>query len=271
MNEPTFRPGGIDFRTIVSFIRRSPRMNSSQQASWERNAPHYIVDGLPRTTTTSQFAPQSPLDLTALFGRTAPLVVEIGVGSGETLTAGTAIWPECNFIGFEVYEKVLGSAMSKLAKAELHNVRLISGDAVSGLEQLLPPESICELWTFFPDPWQKKRHHKRRLVNQEFAELVVSRLAPGGLWRLATDWDDYAAHIHEVLDNHPKLLNIPTVESHTHSAIPPETETLSPKHGDEPATPGARFAIRPMTRFETRGVSAGRTITDFTYRKVAAI
>ncbi|MDR0436069.1 MAG: tRNA (guanosine(46)-N7)-methyltransferase TrmB [Propionibacteriaceae bacterium] len=240
---PAPENGGAGFHSVVSYIRRSPRMNGSQQASWERNAPRYIVTGLPRATTASQFTTQPPLDLVALFGRDAPLVVEIGVGAGETLTAGATAWPECDFIGFEVYEKVLGSTMSKLAKAELNNVRLIAGDAVSGLEHLLPPESIRELWTFFPDPWQKKRHHKRRLVGPAFAELVLSRLAPGGLWRLATDWDDYATHIHEVLDGHPKLVSVP----------------------------GARFAVRPMTRFEARGVAAGRTITDFTYRKVADV
>ncbi|MDR1354708.1 MAG: tRNA (guanosine(46)-N7)-methyltransferase TrmB [Propionibacteriaceae bacterium] len=231
------------FHTVVSYIRRSPRMNSSQRTSWEHNAQSYIVNGLRRTQSVSQFAPGTPLDLATLFSRVAPLVVEIGVGSGETLTAGALAHPERNFIGFEVYEAVLGSAMSRLAAAEVNNVRLIMGDAVSGLEHLLSANSISELWTFFPDPWQKKRHHKRRLINTTFTDLAVSRLAPGGLWRLATDWEDYARHIHATLNEHPSLINCHSTE-----------------------TP--RFALRPLTRFEARGIAAGRNINDFAYRRI---
>jgi tRNA (guanine-N7-)-methyltransferase len=218
-------------------------MSESQHKSWQRNAPSYLIGGLLRAETASQFTPQPALDAATVFGRSAPLLVEIGIGAGETLAAAGSARPEWNFIGFEVYEKVLSSTMSRLAKAELGNVRLIAGDAVSGLDYLFPPESISELWTFFPDPWPKKRHHKRRLVSTAFADLVVSRLVPGGLWRLATDWDDYATHIRETLDAHPGLTNL-----HPTSAAP-------------------RFALRPVTRFESRGIAAGRTITDFTYQK----
>jgi tRNA (guanine-N7-)-methyltransferase len=217
-------------------------MTAAQQASWQHNADQYIVSGLARADIVTQFAPGPPLDLEALFGRVAPLVVEVGIGSGETLLAGATAWPERDFLGFEVYEKVLGATMTGLAQAGLNNVRLIAGDAVSGLEQLLAPESVSELWTFFPDPWPKKRHHKRRLVSRAFADLVVSRLAPDGLWRLATDWNDYAVSIRETLDAHPGLDNV-------HGATTP------------------RFDLRPLTRFERRGLAAGRTITDFTYRK----
>jgi tRNA (guanine-N7-)-methyltransferase len=218
-------------------------MNGSQASSLVRNAPRYLIDGLAREEDREpQFAPQPPIDWTPMFGRDAPLVVEVGTGAGETLTAAAAARPEVNFVGFEVFERALGSAMILLENAGLHNVRLLHGDALSGLEFLFAPRSISEVWTFFPDPWPKSRHAKRRLVSAEFAALVASRLVDGGVWRLATDWDGYVEHILEVLTpiNEFELV---------------DTE---------------RFGLRPLTKFEGRGVAAGRTIHDFCYRVVDA-
>jgi tRNA (guanine-N7-)-methyltransferase len=197
--------------------------------------------GLPREELRDpQFAPQPSVNWAAVFGRDTKLIVEVGTGAGETLSAAAAARPEIDFIGFEVFERALGSAMILLEDADLDNVRLIHGDALTGLEYLFELRSIAEVWTFFPDPWPKSRHAKRRLVSTEFAELVASRLISGGLWRLATDWDGYAEHILDTLAPNLKFELVST----------------------------ERFALRPVTKFEGRGVAAGRTIHDFCFAVV---
>jgi tRNA (guanine-N7-)-methyltransferase len=217
-------------------------MTAGQQVSWERNAQKYVINGLARSHVGSIFVESSTIDTVALFERKAPLVVEIGIGSGEMITAAALAYPEWDFIGFEVYEKVLGASMSRLAEVGVRNVKLILGDAVSGLEYLFAPDSVAQIWTFFPDPWQKKRHNKRRIINDAFTDLVVSRLENNGIWRLATDWCDYAQHIHKTLDFRDDL-RMPTHE------------------------PNARFDTRPITRFEARAIAQKRDVTDFTYVK----
>lgn len=217
-------------------------MNDSQRTAWQRLGTRYLVDGLDRAAMTVLFVAQAPLDLTSLFGRDAPLLVEVGAGSGENLAAMAAARTTWNLLGFEVYQKVLGSAMSRLDRAGCNNVRLIEGDAVTGLRYLLAPGSIAELHTYFPDPWHKTRHAKRRLISQSFAQLVASRLVPGGLWRLATDWDDYARHIREVFAS---------------PHVKPLFEDVHPES-----------AGRPVTKFEARAIDAGRVVTDFTYRRM---
>jgi len=248
-------------RPVVSFVRRSPRMNASQAMAWERWHTRYLVPGLPRLdaglkraprnprdepglpVAAVQLAPQPPLDLEALFGRTAPLGVEIGSGSGENLAAVAAARPGWNLLGFEVYEKALASTMGRLAKQDADFVKLICADGVGGLELLLEPGSVAEVWTYFPDPWHKARHHKRRLISPDFAALVASRLAPGGRWRLATDWDDYADAIAEVLAGCPGL-----TDEYAGQATPRPPE-------------------RSRTKFERRGLDAGRTIHEFSWIK----
>jgi tRNA (guanine-N7-)-methyltransferase len=173
------------------------------------------------------------------FGREAPLVVEIGCGVGEATVALAARRPECNVLGFEVWRPGVADTLGRLAEAGATNVRLLSVDAVWSMERLLGPGSVHELWTFFPDPWPKKRHHKRRLVTPRFAALASSRLEPGGRWRLATDWPDYARQMQDVLDAEPLLEGGPTV----------------------------RWAERPLTRFERRGLAEGRPVTDLCYAR----
>ena len=233
-------------RPVTTFIRRSPRMNDSQSAAWRRLGDRFLVPGLARGSMTPLFVPQPPIDLDALFGHPAPLLVEIGTGSGENLAAVAGERPEWNLLGFEVYAKVLGSTMSRLERAGCTNVRLIDGDAVTGLQHLLAPGSISELHTYFPDPWHKSRHAKRRLVNDDFAQLVATRLVPGGLWRLATDWPDYAAHIRKVFGSLPQFENV--------------------YPGGAP-----RDGTRPVTKFEARAVSEGRTVTDFVYARIGQV
>ena len=183
-------------------------------------------------------APQPYFDLAAIFGRSAPLVVEIGSGHGETLIAAASTHPEVNFVGFEVFEASIAATLGKIAANGLDNVRLVCADAVSGLAHLIPNHSINELWVFFPDPWQKKRHHKRRLISPDFTDLAGDKLVRGGILRLATDWESYADHMTEVLGGDERFELVST----------------------------ERFATRPVTKFESRGLEAGRMIHDFTYR-----
>ncbi|GAA1374631.1 tRNA (guanosine(46)-N7)-methyltransferase TrmB [Luteococcus sanguinis] len=232
-------------REVVSFVRRSARMNPSQRKAWDTWRGCRVVEVERRETTTS-VADQPPVDWTAVFGREAELCVEIGSGTGETLAALAVARPEANIIGFEVFEPAMASTLSRLARAGVDNVRLVQADAAQGLLHLFEPSSITELCTFFPDPWHKTRHHKRRLVSPGFAELVASRLVPGGLWRLATDWDDYAEWMREVLDVADALENVHAADG-----------------GWAP-----RLDARPVTNFEAKGLRAGRTIRDLTYRRL---
>lgn len=239
-------------RQVVSFVRRSDRMNPPQQKAWARHADQWLVPVTTLETETS-VAPDQRLDLTALFGREAPLAVEIGTGTGESLAAMATAHPDWDILAFEVFQPAVASAMNLLGREGIGNVRFVMNDAAAGLRHLLPPGSITELWTFFPDPWHKTRHHKRRLVQPDFAALVASRLVPatgdtlGGLWRLSTDWEDYAQWLREVLDAEPALVN-------PHAG--PDADGWAP-----------RLGLRPITKFEAKGLRAGRTVRDLTYAR----
>ena len=223
-------------RSIVSYVRRSPRMTPSQRVWMDSYAPLWVIDVAHGDLATS-VAPQPCLDLGAIFGRRAPLVVEIGSGHGETLAAAATAHPDVDFLGFEVFEASIAATLGKIAANGLGNVRLVCADAVTGLAQLIPDHAVDEIWVFFPDPWQKKRHHKRRLISSDFADLVANKLVRGGTLRLATDWESYAEHMSEVLDGDDRF------------------ELLGTQ----------RFDVRPVTKFESRGIEAGRHIHDFAY------
>jgi len=216
-------------------------MNPSQAKAWDAHADRLVIV-VPQRETSTSIAPDAAVDWDAAFGRRAPLVVEIGPGRGESLAALALRRPDVNIVAFEVFEPAVASGLSRLAKDGVANVRFVVANGAEGLERLVPPGGLHELWTFFPDPWHKARHHKRRLVSTEFADVVASRLEPGGLWRLATDADDYADAMREVLDAHPALENV---------------------HGGW----GPRFSARPVTKYEARGIAAGREIRDLTYRR----
>ncbi len=237
-------------RGVVSYVRRSPRMNPSQRMSMERLSDHYLIE-LPAGDLSTSLAPHAKVDWDVEFGMPvgpggADLRVEIGSGTGHALAADALAHPGAALVAFEVYERAVASTMSKLDAAGARNVRILMVDGVQGLGQLFAPASISQLATYFPDPWHKKRHHKRRLVSPEFAALVASRLLPGGRWLLATDWPDYAAQMREVLDAEPALRN-------EHA----ETGGWAPR----PAT-------RPITKFEARGLAEGRPVADLAYRRV---
>ncbi len=218
-------------------------MNQSQAKAWERFYDRYVVD-VPRQDRSTTVARDTPISWADEFGRTAPLVVEIGSGAGDSLVPMAAARPQDNFVAFEVFQPAVASTLGRLGRENLNNVRIILADGQQGLERLFGTQSVAELWTFFADPWHKARHHKRRLVSTAFADVVASRLAVGGLWRLATDWEDYAAWQREVLDPHPGLVNV-------HDGWAPRPQT------------------RPVTKYEQRGLDAGRSVYELTYRRGA--
>jgi tRNA (guanine-N7-)-methyltransferase len=227
-------------RDVVSFVRRGGRMNPSQQRAWD-NHPDWIVT-VPRLDRETSIAPDAEVDWDAVFGRNAPLMVELGSGTGDAVTAAGLARPDVNHVAIEVFLPAIGSTLSKLERAGVGNVRVLLADGVRALETIFEPGSISELVTWFPDPWPKTRHQKRRLVNPGFAALVASRLAPGGIWRLATDAEDYAAWMCEVLEAEPGLANV--------------------NAGWAP-----RPDLRPVTRFEQRALTAGRPVHDLAFRR----
>jgi tRNA (guanine-N7-)-methyltransferase len=229
-------------REVVSFVRRSARMNPTQARAWEAFSHRYVLP-VRRGETETSIDPDYRLDLAAAFGRDAPLIIEIGPGMGESLVPMAKVHAHANVLAFEVFQPAVARIVGRLASERVDNVRIIQADAVDGLSTLVSPGSVSQLWTFFPDPWHKSRHHKRRLVSPDFADLAASRLRPGGRWRLATDWADYAAQMRHVLDAHPALVS------------------------EHPGGWAPRWSARPVTRFERRGVAAGRHIFDLGYRR----
>ena len=186
-----------------------------------------------------------PLDLDRLFGRRAPRTVEVGFGNGGALTALAAGEPARDFLGIEVYPPGVGRLLARCDEAGLANVRVAMADALDVLERWLAPSSVEEVLVWFPDPWPKKRHHKRRLVQPRFAALVHRVLQPGGTLHLATDWEPYAEHMLEVLDSSPGFSNCAA----PHRYMP-------------------RSGRRRETRFESRGRSRGHRVFDMAWRAV---
>ena len=208
-------------REIRSFVRREGRMTPSQKRALE------------------ELWPKFGFEKGDAFARAAPLVMEIGFGNGEHLLARAQAEPDRNFLGVEVHRPGAGRVMNRAQAAGLANLRVSCEDAVEVLRDWLPERCLAELVVYFPDPWHKKRHHKRRLVSASFAALAASRLAPGGVLKLATDWADYARQMREVLDAEPLLSG---------GVVP-------------------RPAERPLTRFENRGLKLGHEVFDLVYRR----
>jgi tRNA (guanine-N7-)-methyltransferase len=212
-------------RGIRSFVLRQGRTTPSQQRALEALLPRYGIEYRPGT-----------IDPRAIFGREAPLVLEIGSGMGETTAAIAAAQPGTDFIAVEVHGPGVGSLLKRIDEQGLKNLRVIRHDAVEVLEHMIADGALAGIHLFFPDPWPKKRHHKRRLVQPAFAALAARKLAPGGYLHAATDWPDYAAQMAEVLDAEPMLVR----------AAPRE---------------------RPATKFEQRGVRLGHAVRDLVYRR----
>ena len=227
MNETSHRP-------IRSFVMRAGRMTVGQARALEELWPRYGVEYSP-----------APVSLEQLFGRQAPRTLEIGFGNGEHLASLAASHPERDYFGIEVHRPGVGHLLMLAEKTGLTNLRASSHDAVEVLRDQIAPGSLDEVLLLFPDPWHKKRHHKRRLVQPPFVELVASRLASGGVFKLATDWENYAQQMLEVL-----------------SAANALFENLSPT-GDWVPRPDERAP----TRFEKRGARLGHGVWDLAFRR----
>jgi tRNA (guanine-N7-)-methyltransferase len=220
-------------RRVRSFVRREGRLTRGQQRALDEGLPRF---GIPEG--------EEPIDFADLFGRRAPVTLEIGFGNGESLAQQAQAQPERDFIGIEVHRPGVGHLLGEVERRGLYNVRVLVEDAVGVLEQRIPPSSLDAVQIFFPDPWHKKRHHKRRLVQPAFLRLVASRLKPGGRLHLATDWVEYGEHM---------------------SAALAETRDVFEPEGRQPVA--SRPAHRPETRFERRGQRLGHAVLDFLYRR----
>jgi tRNA (guanine-N7-)-methyltransferase len=218
-------------RSIRSYVLRQGRVTDAQARAFERLMPVY---GIP-------FAP-TPLDLDAAFGRRAPKILEIGFGMGETTAAIAQAHPENDYLGIEVHRPGVGALLRRIESLGLANVRVIQHDAVEVVEQMIAPGALDGVHVFFPDPWPKKRHHKRRLLQPAFVALLASRLKPGAYLHAATDWEDYAMQMLEVLAAEPSLVN-------TATGFAPRPES------------------RPLTKFETRGTRLGHGVWDLVFRR----
>ena len=249
-------------RGAVSFVRRGDRLSPTRQDAWDRLSQRYVLD-LPRGDRDTVPAPDAHLDLGETFGRRGELVVEIGSGLGENIAAAAAGAPHRDHLAVEVYMPGIAQTLRRLERAELpDNIRLLPLDAQASLPALLPPAAITELWVFFPDPWPKTRHHKRRLINPEFLAELLPLLADGAVLRLATDWAQYAHHMRELLDPHPELQLL------TPDGPRPEGTASDPLPEDLPVKGWApRFEGRVKTSFESKGREAGRLVWDLAYTR----
>jgi tRNA (guanine-N7-)-methyltransferase len=220
-------------REIRSFVKRAGRLTQSQARALQELWPRY---GATR--------PEGRFDFTALFERDAPVHLEIGFGMGDTLAEMAANAPEVNFLGIEVHEPGVGRLLNLIEERGLSNLRVMQDDAAEVLRDHIAPASLAAVYLFFPDPWHKKKHHKRRLVQPALVELLAERLEPNGLFHMATDWEDYALWARDVLEDCDYLDN----------AVHPGA------FADKPAW-------RPETKFERRGLRLGHGTWDLLYRR----
>jgi tRNA (guanine-N7-)-methyltransferase len=226
---------GANHRHVVSFIRRGGRLTERQQNAWDAVGDRFVID-VPRGRSSTSVAPGFRFDPSGAFGRTAPLVLEIGSGRGDALVESALQHPEWDFLALEVYVPGVAQTLVNLRHMNIENVRLAVVDASEAIDSMLRHIQFHEIRIWFPDPWHKLRHHKRRLFTDEFTARLAAILEPGGVLRLATDWQDYADQMLDV------LLRSPAFDT---------SEDWAP-----------RFDERPLTRFESKGIRADRAIRD---------
>ncbi|MCX7946262.1 MAG: tRNA (guanosine(46)-N7)-methyltransferase TrmB [Hydrogenophilus sp.] len=226
-------------RTIRTFVLRQGRMTPSQKEALAALYPQWGIS----------WHPDHPLDPVAIFGRQAPLVIEIGSGMGDATARIAEANPEINFIAIEVHGPGVGNLLKLIEARRLTNLRVLRHDAVEVLERVILPETLSAIHLFFPDPWPKKQHHKRRIIQPPLVHLMATRLKPGGYLHCATDWSDYAEWMRAVLDAEPLLEN-----------AYPETGFAQP-----------RPPWRPRTKFEARGTALGHPVWDLVYRRRYAL
>ncbi len=233
MTERNDAPEGVAHpRAIRSFVRRAGRTTTGQAKAFEALGPRFV---LPYTG--------QPLDLQAAFGRDAPTVLEIGFGMGEATAHIAALMPETNFLCCEVHEPGVGALLKRIGEHELQNIRILAHDAVEVVGHMLAPGCLAGIHVFFPDPWHKLRHNKRRLIQPPLVARLATRLAPGGYMHCATDWEPYAQQMLEVLSGEPLLRNSVEIG-------------FSPKPH-----------YRPLTKFENRGLRLGHGVWDVVFRR----
>ncbi len=220
-------------RAIRSYVVRAGRMGTGQVRALAELAPRWVLP----------YAAQ-PADFASAFGREAPRVVEIGFGMGDATAQIAAARPDTDFIGIEVHPPGVGALLQRIEQRGLTNLRIVQHDAVEVLEHMVAPASLAGVHVFFPDPWHKKRHHKRRLIQPAFVALLASRLEPGGYLHCATDWQPYAEQMLEVLSAEPLLAN--------------RFEGYAP-----------RPDYRPLTKFENRGLKLGHGVWDLIFERPA--
>lgn len=225
-------------RTIRSFVRRTGRTTAGQAKAFTDAGPKFL---LPYAA--------APVDLAAVFGRAAPTILEIGFGMGEATAHIAALMPEKNFLCCEVHTPGVGALLKRIGEQGLENIRILQHDAVEVLDHMLPPGSLDGVHIFFPDPWHKKKHNKRRLIQPLLVAKLAARLKPGGYLHCATDWQPYAEQILEVLRAEPLLKN-----------------TADDSQGGYAPKP----AYRPLTKFENRGIKLGHGVWDVVFTRVQA-
>ena len=242
--------GTVFMSRTKSFTRRSRELPVNLARTWEAHAGRYVIEprrGVGYTTVADDFH----LDAEELFGRQAPLTLEIGSGTGEQIVAAAAANPDRDYLALEVWVPGIAKLISKAVDAGVDNIRVLEADVAQALPIMLGDACLDEVWTFFPDPWRKARHRKRRLVSDEFALQVARVLRDGGVWRLATDWDDYAWQMRDVIEGCPLFEN--PYAGQRPDPADPEAE----RGGFAP-----RYEGRVVTHFETRGIDAGRRVHD---------
>jgi tRNA (guanine-N7-)-methyltransferase len=221
-------------RRIRSFVRRAGRTTTGQARAMEELGPRFIVPYR-----------EEPLDYAATFGRDAPTVLEIGFGMGEATAHIAGLKPDTNFLCCEVHEPGVGALLKRIGEQGLTNIRIVAHDAVEVLARMVPPASLAGVHIFFPDPWHKLRHNKRRLVQPPLVATLATRLAPGGYLHCATDWEPYAQQMLEVLGAEPSLRN-------TADGYAPRPD------------------YRPLTKFENRGIRLGHGVWDLVFTRATA-
>lgn len=268
-------------RSIVSYVRRSGHIDPRLMRAWDAYHDQFLIDMAPgfegHSLESVEEAEHASLEVPQSFtlnrafihtiwGNSHPLIIEVGTGQGENIVSAAAKHPDMNFLALEVYTAGLAHTMLMAGKQGLTNLRIAQ---VNAPELLASCErgSVAEVWTFFPDPWPKMKHHKRRIIQVDFARSIALALEPQGVWRIATDIDDYALHIHEVLDSCGFLHNdgnlaVQLPIEHVGKGTAMDADKLP--HGE--FIESSRFADRVLTNFEQKGIKAGRIIHDFTYR-----
>jgi tRNA (guanine-N7-)-methyltransferase len=277
--------------TPVSFVRRGTRLQGRRQQAWEEHSDKYVLD-IPRHVADTSVHPDYTFDVEAEFGRKAPLIVEVGSGLGEAVCHAAEENPDKDFLAVEVYTPGLANTLIRINQRGLSNVRVVQANAPEVLGSMLPAGSVSELWVFFPDPWHKARHHKRRLIQPAFAKVAARALEKDGLWRIATDWSNYAVHVRDVLAGSTEFENAhegertgvespltQVWESGVEAMVggapvkegraPVSTQHTGPSEGtDEIGGWAPRFDGRTRTSFENKAHEAGRMIFDLTYRRL---